>query len=132
LASVRLWINLFGLRTANRGALGKGAARPDYLIVVTNFGHSWCLRGSRVSCCQVIFLARCILIRISMTPLDMGYGLIPMSKHSNRTSFMIHLAFVMDIDHDNYLYQMLFDSIWMLSTGCKPMMISTLIWLKLD
>jgi hypothetical protein len=67
-----------------------------------------------------------------MTPSDMGYGLILVSKHSNRTSFMIHLAFVMDIDHDNYLYQMSFDSIWMLTIGCKPMMISTLIWLKLD
>jgi hypothetical protein len=47
-------------------------ARLDSLIVVMNCGHSWCLRGSCVSCCQVISLARCILILISMTPSDMG------------------------------------------------------------
>jgi hypothetical protein len=51
-----------------RRALGKGAARSDSLIVVTNYAHSWCLCGSRV-----IKLLSCkvILIRISATPLDM-------------------------------------------------------------
>jgi hypothetical protein len=29
----------------------------DSLIVVVNYGHLWCLCGSRVSCCQVICLA---------------------------------------------------------------------------
>jgi hypothetical protein len=60
-----------------------------------------------------------------MTPLDMGDGLIPMSKCSNLTSFMIHMAYNMDIDDDNYLYQMLFDNTCMLCVGCKPMMLST-------
>jgi hypothetical protein len=45
---------------------------------------------------------------------------------------MIHLAYEMYVDHDNYLYQMLFDNTFMLSIGCKPMMLGTLIWLKLD
>jgi hypothetical protein len=38
----------------------------------------------------------------------------------------------MDVDDDNYLYQMLFHNTCMLSIGCKSMMLSTLIWLKLD
>jgi hypothetical protein len=45
---------------------------------------------------------------------------------------MIHMAYEKDIEDDNYLYQMLFDNTCMLSVGCKPMMLSTLIWLKLD
>jgi hypothetical protein len=46
---------------------------------------------------------------------------------------MIHMAYEMDInDDDNYIYQMLFDNTCMLSIGCKPMMLGTLIWLKLD
>jgi hypothetical protein len=38
----------------------------------------------------------------------------------------------MDVDDDNCLYQMLFDNICMLSIGCKPMILTTLILLKLD
>jgi hypothetical protein len=35
---------------------------PDCLLDhVMNCGHSWCLRGSRVSCCKVIPLARSII-----------------------------------------------------------------------
>jgi hypothetical protein len=45
---------------------------------------------------------------------------------------MIHLAYEMNIDHDNYLYQILFDNTCMLSIGCKTMMLGTLISLKLD
>jgi hypothetical protein len=45
---------------------------------------------------------------------------------------MIHMDHEMDIDDDNHLYQMLFDNTCMLSIGCKHMMLSTLIWLKLD
>jgi hypothetical protein len=45
---------------------------------------------------------------------------------------MIHLYIEMDVDDDNYLYQMLFDNTHMLSIGCKAMIIITLIWLKLD
>jgi hypothetical protein len=46
--------------------------RLDSLIVNAKGGHSWCLCGSRVSCCQVISLARWLLIRITVTPSDMG------------------------------------------------------------
>jgi hypothetical protein len=55
-------------------------------------------------------------------------------KRSNWTSFMIHMSYEndIDIDDDNYLYQMLFDNTCMLSIGSKPMVLSTLIWLKLD
>jgi hypothetical protein len=47
---------------------------------------------------------------------------------------MIHMYIEMNVydEDDNYLYQMLFDNTCMLSIGCKPMMLSTLIWLKLD
>jgi hypothetical protein len=39
-------------------ALGRGRTCPDSLIVITKGGHSWCLHGSCVSCCQVVSLAR--------------------------------------------------------------------------
>jgi hypothetical protein len=52
-------------------------------------------------------------------------------KHSNWTSFMSHMYIEMDDDHDNYLYHKMIDITCMLSICCKPMMISTLIWLKL-
>jgi hypothetical protein len=47
---------------------------------------------------------------------------------------MIHMFYEndIDVDDDNYLYQMLFDNTCMLIIGCKPMMLSTLIWLNLD
>jgi hypothetical protein len=67
-----------------------------------------------------------------MTPFDTGDDLIPVSKRSNSTSLMIHLAYEMYVDHDNYLYHKLIENTCMISIGCKPMMLSTLIWLKLD
>jgi hypothetical protein len=48
-------------------------ARLNSLFVLAKGGHSCCLRGSRVSCCQVDTLhGYFILIRISATPSDMG------------------------------------------------------------
>jgi hypothetical protein len=61
----------------------------------------------------------------------MGDGLIPVSKCSNWISFMIHMYYGMNVDDDNYLYQKLFDNTCMFSIGCTPMIIITLIWLKL-
>jgi hypothetical protein len=55
-------------------AIGEVRPGPDSLIVTAKGDHSCCLRGSRVSCCQVISLARCILIQISTTPSNMGEG----------------------------------------------------------
>jgi hypothetical protein len=63
------------------------------------------------------------MIWISMTPSVIGDGLIPVLEYSNWTSLMIHLYFEIDIDDDNYLYQLLFDN--------TCMMLSTLICLKL-
>jgi hypothetical protein len=52
--------------------LGYRWAQLDSLIVNVKGGHSWYLCGSCVSCCQVISLAKWLLIRISATPSDMG------------------------------------------------------------
>jgi hypothetical protein len=64
----------------------------------------------------------------------MSDGLIPVSECSNRTSFMIHMYIEMNVDGEdhNYLYEILFGYTCMLSICCKPTMLSTLIWLKLD
>jgi hypothetical protein len=47
-------------------------ARLDSLIVIVKRGRSCFLRGSRVSSCHVISLVRWLLIRISVTPSNMG------------------------------------------------------------
>jgi hypothetical protein len=46
---------------------------------------------------------------------------------------MTNMYIEIDVDDGDYncLYQMLFDNTCMFSIGCKPMMLSTLIWLKL-
>jgi hypothetical protein len=62
----------------------------------------------------------------------MGNDLIPMSEHSNQSSFMIHMYYEMNVDDKNCLYQILLGYTCMLSIACKPMMLSTLIWLKPD
>jgi hypothetical protein len=71
------WDSVGAPTDAHQGTAWKTCTRVRWawlnsLIVVMNYGHSWCLRGSRVLCCQVISLVRCILIRIFMTPSDMG------------------------------------------------------------
>jgi hypothetical protein len=67
-----------------------------------------------------------------MTPSDMGDGLIPVSKRSNWTSFMIHMDIEMDVEDYNCLYQLLFENTCMISIDCKHMILSTLIWLELN
>jgi hypothetical protein len=44
---------------------------------------------------------------------------------------MIHMYIEIDVDDEDYncLYQMLFDNNCMLIVCCKPMMLSTRIWL---
>jgi hypothetical protein len=54
--------------------------------------------ASRVSCCQ-IFLYKVYMIRISATPLDMGDGLITVSKRCNSTFIMLYLCHEMDVDY---------------------------------
>jgi hypothetical protein len=39
---------------------------------------------------------------------------------------------MIDDDDKSYLYHKLIDHTYMLSIGCKPMILITLIWLKLD
>jgi hypothetical protein len=58
-------------------------------------------------CCVVRFypLQGVLLIRISAIPSEMGDGLLAASKRSNWTSFMIHVAYEMDVVDDNPLYQ---------------------------
>jgi hypothetical protein len=51
--------------------------------------------------CRVVrfSLARCILIRISSTPSDMGDDLITVSKHHNSTFIMLYLYHEMEVDY---------------------------------
>jgi hypothetical protein len=63
-----------------------------------NCGHSWCIHDSRVSCCQVLPLQGCILIRISATHSNMGDGLLAVSKGSNSTFIMLYLYHEVDVD----------------------------------
>jgi hypothetical protein len=67
-------------------ALGRGRTWLDFSIVIVKGGHSWCLCGSRVSCCQVIFLGRCILIRVSVKPSVMGAACLLLSFHRSAIS----------------------------------------------
>jgi hypothetical protein len=66
---------------------------------IMNCGHSRCLRDSRVSCCQVLSLARCTLIQIFATPSKMGDVLLTASKRSNSTFVMLDLYHEMDVDY---------------------------------
>jgi hypothetical protein len=61
-----------------------------------------------------------MLIRISVTPSDMGDSLI-----------VVHMFIEIDVDDKNYLYQILFDYTYMLRIGCKHMILITKTWLKL-
>jgi hypothetical protein len=82
-------------------------------------------------CLSDFVLARCILIRISVTLSDMSNDLLPHPNIVIELHLCLYMSYEMDVDDDNYLYQLLFDNTCMLSIGCKPMMLSTLIWLKL-
>jgi hypothetical protein len=44
----------------------------------------------------------------------------------------LYMAYDMNVGDDNYSCHKLIDYSCMLSIGYKPMMLSTLIWLKLD
>jgi hypothetical protein len=55
-------------------------ARLDSFIVVMNCCHSWCLSGPRVSCCQVISLARLTIHSNLRDTLRNGWCLFTESK----------------------------------------------------
>jgi hypothetical protein len=44
----------------------------------------------------------------------------------------LYMYYEMNDDDDKYLYHKLLDYTCMLSIGCKPMILITLTWLKLD
>jgi hypothetical protein len=60
----------------------------DSFIVVMDCCHSWCLHGPRVSCCQVITLARFILARVSVIPSDMD-NTCPLQSFCRIINFII-------------------------------------------
>ncbi len=80
--------------------------------------------------CRVVMLLTCkvILIRISVTPSDMGDSLFVESKRSNST-FIRLLIHEMDVDYlvvkEMVNISKLFYYTCMLRIGCKPMMLIT-------
>jgi hypothetical protein len=70
------------------------------LIVITKGGHLCCLRGSRVSCCQVDTLqGYIILIRISMTPSDMGEA-CSLCSNVEVLYHHVHMRFMVRFNYD--------------------------------
>jgi hypothetical protein len=66
---------------------------------IVNYCHPWCPSKPRVSCCQVITLARFKLSRVSVIPSDMGNTCTLQSFSSNSTFIIIYLVHEMDIDY---------------------------------
>jgi hypothetical protein len=73
-------------------------ARLDFLIVIVNCCHSWCLHDLRVSCCHVVILARFKLTRVTATLSDMSDTCLLQSFSSNSTFLMLYLYHEMDVD----------------------------------
>jgi hypothetical protein len=44
----------------------------------------------------------------------------------------LYMSYEIGVDDDNYLYHKLVDYTCMISIGCKPMIMITLNWVKLD
>jgi hypothetical protein len=75
-------------------------ARLNYLIVITKGGHSYCLHGSRVSCCQVDTLqGYVILIRISATPSGMGEACL-LCSDVEVIYHHVHMIFMVRLNYD--------------------------------
>jgi hypothetical protein len=66
-----------------------------------------------------------------VTLLDTSDDLPPHPNIVIKLSLCLFMYYEMDVDDKNYLYHKLIDYSCMISIGCKPMMLSTLIWLKL-
>jgi hypothetical protein len=77
-------------------------------------------------------LARCILIQISVTLSDMSDDLPPHPNTVIELHLCLYMYYEMNVVDDKYLYQILIGYTCILSIGCKPMMLNTLIWLKLN
>jgi hypothetical protein len=75
-------------------------AQLNFLIVIMKGGHSCCLCGSRVLCCQVDTL-QCyiILIRISATPSDMGEA-CSLCPNIEVLYHHVHMRFMVRFNYD--------------------------------
>jgi hypothetical protein len=75
-------------------------ARLNSLIVIVKGGHSCCLRGSRVSCCQVDTLhGHIILIRISVTPSNMVEA-CSLCSNIEALYLHVHMRFMVRFNYD--------------------------------
>jgi hypothetical protein len=75
-------------------------ARLNSLIVIAKGGHSCCLRGSRVSCCQVDTLqGYIILIRICATLSDMVEA-CSLCSNIEVLYHHVHLRFMVRFNYD--------------------------------
>jgi hypothetical protein len=103
---------------------------PDCLLDrVVNCCHSWCLPDSRVSCCQVVYLARFKIGSSLHDTLGMSDTCPLQSFSSNSTFIMLYLYHELDVDYlvvnEMINISKLFDYNCMISIGCKPMMLTT-------
>jgi hypothetical protein len=74
--------------------------RLNSLIVIAKGGHSCCLRGSRVSCCQVDTLqGYIILIQIFVTPSDMGEA-CSLCLNVEVLYHHVHMRFMLRFNYD--------------------------------
>jgi hypothetical protein len=74
--------------------------RLNSLIAIMKGAHSCCLRGSHMSCCQVDTLqGYIILIRISVTPSDMGEA-CSLCSNVEVMYHYIHMRFMVRFNYD--------------------------------
>jgi hypothetical protein len=67
-----------------------------------------------------------------MTLSNMSDDLPPHPNIVIEPNLCLYMSYEIDVEDDNYLYHMLIDYTCMFSIRCKPMIIITLTWLKLD
>jgi hypothetical protein len=80
-------------------------ARLNSLIVIVKGGHLCCLRGSRVSCCQVDTLqGYIILIRISVTASDMGEA-CSLCLNVEVLYHYVHMRFMVRFNYDYLVFK---------------------------
>jgi hypothetical protein len=115
-------------------ALGRGRNWPDTLITLWTVATRGALPAHMCSVVRFIPLQIWLLIRISVTPSDMGDALFTTPKHSNTTFIMLYLIHEMDIDYlvvDEMInVSKLFDYTCMFNIGCKLILLITYTWLK--
>jgi hypothetical protein len=78
--SVRVTHGLLGRVFAWKTVLGRGRTRPNSLIVIAKGGHLFSFGAHVCRVVRLFPLQGWLLIRISMTPSDMGDGLFSECK----------------------------------------------------